>query len=44
MMRNDAQKTRTKGGSRLENMKVKKRAGGYTSVGGVGGGGLGVNI
>lgn len=43
MMRNDAQKTRTKGGSMLGNMKVKKKAEGYTSVGGVGGG-TGVNV
>jgi len=44
LMRNEAQSTRTKGGSRIENMKVKKKAKGYTSVGGVGGGGLGLNI
>lgn len=43
MMRNDAQKTKTKGGSRLENMKVKKKAKAYTSVGGVGGN-VGINV
>lgn len=43
MMRNDAQKTKTKRGNRLENMKVKKKAKGYTSVGGVGGN-VGINV
>lgn len=43
MMRNDAQKTKTRGGNKLENMKVKKKAQGYTSVGGVGGG-IGINV